>query len=42
MFIKAQNILRKMPGQYELIPESDAEAFAEEFEREVQEHEKTG
>jgi hypothetical protein len=42
VFIKAQNILRKMPGQYELIPETEAEAFAEEFEREVQQHEKVG
>lgn len=41
-FIKAQNILKKMPGQYELIPESDAEAFAEELERAVQAHEKAG
>lgn len=37
-FIKAQNILKKMPGQYELIPESDADAFAEELERELQQH----
>jgi hypothetical protein len=40
-FIKAQNILKQMPGA-ELIRESDAEAFAEEFEREIQQHEKTG
>ena len=37
-FDKAQNILRKMPGQAELIRESDAEAFAEEFEKEVRRH----
>ncbi|MCZ2147801.1 MAG: DUF3037 domain-containing protein [Bryobacterales bacterium] len=41
-FIKAQNILKKMPGQYELIPEREAEAFAEELEREVHVHEKAG
>ncbi len=41
-FIKAQNILKKMPGKAELIRESDAEAFAEEFEREVRQHEKAG
>jgi hypothetical protein len=42
MFIKAQNILRKMPGEYELIPESEAEGFAEELEREVHQHDKAG
>jgi hypothetical protein len=41
-FIKAQNILKKMPGKAELVRESDAEAFAEEFEREIQQHEKAG
>ncbi|HUQ92327.1 MAG TPA: DUF3037 domain-containing protein [Bryobacteraceae bacterium] len=41
-YIKAQNILRKMPGKHELIPESDAEAFAEELEKEVRKHEKPG
>jgi hypothetical protein len=41
-FIKAQNILRKMPGKTELIREDEAEAFAEEFEREVRQHERTG
>lgn len=41
-YVKAQNILRKMPGQYELIRESEAEAFAEKLEREVQVHEKGG
>ena len=41
-FIKAQNILKKMPGKTELIRENEAEAFAEEFEREVRQHEKAG
>jgi hypothetical protein len=41
-FVKAQNILRKMPGRCELIRESEAEAFAEEFEKEIQQHEKAG
>lgn len=39
-FVKAQNILHKMPGQHELVPESDAEGFADEFEKEIQTHEK--
>ena len=38
-FIKARNILNKMPGQREFISESDAEGFAEELERDVQAHE---
>ncbi len=41
-FIKAQNILKKMPGKAELIREDEAEAFAEEFEKEVRQHEKAG
>jgi hypothetical protein len=41
-FIKAQNILNKMPGEKELIRESEAEAFAEEFEREVRQHDEAG
>ena len=41
-FLKAQNILKKMPGRTELIRENDAEAFAEAFEREVRQHEKAG
>ncbi|MBI4909981.1 MAG: DUF3037 domain-containing protein [Acidobacteria bacterium] len=41
-FRKARNILNKMPGHYQLISESDAEAFAEELEREVHAHEKAG
>ena len=41
-FVKAQNILQKMPGHKELIRESEAEAFAEEFEREVRKHERAG
>ena len=40
VFVKAQNILKKMPGSTELIRENQAEAFAEEFAREVQQHEK--
>ncbi len=39
-FVKAQNILKKMPGKFELIPESEAEAFAEDLEKEILEHEK--
>ena len=38
MFSKAQNILNKMPGQKELVKESEAEAFAEELQREVEFH----
>jgi hypothetical protein len=41
-FLKAQNILEKMPGRHELILEREAEAFAEELEREVHQHEKAG
>jgi hypothetical protein len=41
-FIKAQNILNKMPGKKELVRESQAEAFAEEFAKEVQQHENAG
>ena len=37
-FIKAQNILNKMPGKKEFIHESDADAFAEELAREVARH----
>ncbi len=37
-FIKAQNIVNKMPGQKEFIAERDAESFAEELEREVKAH----
>jgi hypothetical protein len=40
VLIKAENILRKMPGKPELIRESEADAFADEFAREVREHEK--
>lgn len=39
-FVKAQNILRKMPGRCELITESEAEDFADEIEQEVRRHEK--
>ena len=42
MFVKAQNILNKMPGVAELVRESEAEAFAEEFAREVRQHENAG
>lgn len=35
-FVKAQNILNKMPGRKEFIRESEAEAFAQELAREVQ------
>jgi hypothetical protein len=37
-FVKAQNLLDKMPGQKEFIRESEAEAFAEELEIEVRAH----
>jgi len=37
-FIKAQNILNKMPGKKEFIRESEANAFAEELAREVAKH----
>jgi hypothetical protein len=37
-FIKAQNILNKMPGKKEFVRESEAEAFAEELAREVGKH----
>jgi hypothetical protein len=37
-FVKAQNILNKMPGKKELVRESEAESFAEELAREVQGH----
>ena len=41
-FIKAQNILNKMPGKKEFIRESEADEFADEFEREVRSHERAG
>jgi hypothetical protein len=34
-FIKAQNILNKMPGNKEFIRESEAEHFAAELAREI-------
>jgi hypothetical protein len=37
-FVKAQNILNKMPVKKEFISESEAEAFAEELAREIQGH----
>jgi hypothetical protein len=37
-FIKAQNILNKMPGGPEFIQESEADDFAQELAREVQGH----
>jgi hypothetical protein len=37
-FVKAQNILNKMPGRKEFIRESEAEDFAEELAREVTKH----
>jgi hypothetical protein len=39
-FTKAQNILNKMPVKKDFVRESEAEAFAEEFEREVRHHER--
>lgn len=40
VFLKAENILRKMPGKPELVRESEAEAFAEGLAKEVREHDK--
>jgi hypothetical protein len=37
-FVKAQNILHKMPGKKEFIRESEADSFAQELAREVQGH----
>jgi hypothetical protein len=37
-FIKAQNILNKMPGRKEFVRESEADEFAEEVAREIGEH----
>jgi hypothetical protein len=37
-FVKAQNILNKMPDKKEFIRESEAEAFAEDLAREVRAH----
>ena len=37
-FVKAQNILNRMPGLKAFVHEGEAEAFAEELEREVQSH----
>jgi hypothetical protein len=39
-FVKAQNILTKMPGKKDFIRESEAEAFAEELAREIAKHQK--
>jgi len=40
-FVKAQNILTKMPVKAEFIRENEAEDFAEEFAREVRQHERS-
>lgn len=37
-FVKAQNILNKMPGKKEFVQESEAEEFAEELARNVANH----
>lgn len=37
-FVKAQNILHKMPGDHELIKESEAEEFADEVAHELRDH----
>jgi hypothetical protein len=39
-FVKAQNILNKMPVRKEFVQESDADAFAEELAREVSHHDR--
>src|SRR5258708_1316891 len=41
-FVRAKNILRKIPLTNELVPETEAEAFAAEFEEAVQKHTKAG
>lgn len=41
-FAKAQNILNKMPVKKEFVQESEAEAFAEEFEQEIRHHGEVG
>jgi hypothetical protein len=41
-FVKAQHILEKIPTEKQFVQEGEAEAFAEEFEREVRHHEKAG
>jgi hypothetical protein len=41
-FTKAQNILNNMPVKKEFVRESEADAFAEEFEQEIRHHEKAG
>ncbi len=40
VFIKAQNILHKIPGDPELIRENEAEEFAEELAKEIEEHDR--
>ena len=37
-FVRAQNILNRMPGKKELVREAEAEAFAERLAREMAEH----
>jgi hypothetical protein len=37
-FVKAQNILHKMPGEHEFVRENEAEAFAESVAREIRAH----
>jgi hypothetical protein len=37
-YIKAQNILHKMPGKPELVQEEEAEEFAESLKREIEQH----
>lgn len=37
-FVKAQNILHKMPGDHELIKESEAEEFADKVAHELRDH----
>jgi hypothetical protein len=37
-FVKAQNILNKMPGHKEFVRESEADEFAEEVSREIKTH----
>jgi len=38
-FVKAQNILHKMPGKPEFVTEDEADSFAEDLATEIEEHE---
>ena len=38
-FVKAQNIMNRMPCEHEFIKEDEAEGFAENLRKEIEEHE---